>query len=184
MFIFGVVGAGLCNHAADAAGPAQCFANPAAVFAAHPNATHASYSLRVKRSERCWYADAFNAEAKAKTKPVPRPVATAARTSTPRAAITAPVTRTAAVAPAPQPRAAVITPSPQLRTAAVAPAPRPYTTAVAPASPRVIMPFPSGIPPSIQIAVNAKALSRLLLADETPADFESRFSASGYKVRK
>jgi hypothetical protein len=44
--------------------------------------------------------------------------------------------------------------------------------------------FPRVIPPAIQIAVNAQELSRLLPDDGTPADFESRFSVSGYKARK
>jgi hypothetical protein len=169
IFVFGVIGAALCDHAAHAAAPAECFASAGAVFAAHPNAAHVSYTVRVKRSERCWYADAFNSKAKAK--PAPR---TVARTSAARPAITA---------QAPHPRATAVAPVEQPRTAAVAPAPRPRIPAVAPASLLVTVPFPSGTPPSIQI-VNARELSRLLPADETPADFESRFSASGYKVRK
>jgi hypothetical protein len=162
IFAFGMIGAGLCSHAAHAAAPAGCLASPAAVFAAQPNAAHASYSLRVKGSERCWYADAFKSEAKAAAKSPPRPVASVARTSAPYPAITA---------RAPQPR-----------TAAVAPAPWPRTAAVASASPLVTVPFPSGTPPSIH-AVNVQALNHLLAVD-MPADFESRFSASGYKVRK
>jgi hypothetical protein len=71
----------------------------------------------------------------------------------------------------------------QPRTAEVAPAARPHIPAIAPASLFVTVPFPSGTPPSIQI-VSAQELSRLLRVEETPADFESRFSASGYKVRK
>jgi hypothetical protein len=152
IFIFGMIGAALCSQAAYAAAPAECFANSAAVFAAHPNASHASYTLRGKRSERCWFADAFKTGAGAKTKaqPAPRPVvAAAARTSAPRPAI-------------------------------AAPAPRQRTMAVAP----VMVQFPSGIPPAVQIAVNAQELSRLLPIDETPADFDSRFSVSGYKARK
>jgi hypothetical protein len=82
IFALGVIGAGLCSHAALAVTPAQCFARPAAVFAAHPNATHASYSLRAKRAKRCWYADAFNTEAKIKAKSGPPAVATVAETST------------------------------------------------------------------------------------------------------
>jgi hypothetical protein len=65
---------------------------------------------------------------------------------------------------------------------AVAPAPRPRTTAVAPASFPSVQ-FPAEVPPAIQIAINARELSRLLPA-ETPADFESRFSVSGWKVRR
>jgi hypothetical protein len=174
MFIFGVIGAGLCNHAAHAAAPAECYASPVAVFAAHPNAAHASYTRRVKGSERCWFADSVNSDAKAKAKPAPHPVATVARSSAPPPAITA---------PAPQPHAMAVAPAEQPRTAAVAPAPRPRIPAIAPASLLVTVPFPSGTPPSIQI-VNARELSRLLPVEETQADFESRFSASGYKVRK
>jgi hypothetical protein len=188
IFIFGVIGAGLCSHAADAA-PAECFATSHAVFTAHPNASHASYTLRVKRSERCWFADAFRSEtksgaetkaggeAKAAAKPAPRGVATVARTSTPHPAITAqaPQAHTTALAPAPWPRAMAM---------ADAPAPRPRTAAVAPAVPSAMLQFPREIPPAIEIAINARELSRLLPADETPADFESRFSVSGWKVRR
>jgi hypothetical protein len=174
MLLFGVIGAGLCSHAAHAAAPADCFASSAAVFAAHPNAAHVSYTSRVKGSARCWYADAFNAEAKAKAKSAPHPAATVARTSAPRSAI---------AAPAPEPRTAGVASVPYVRTAAVAPAPWPRAAAVASASQLVTVPFPSGTPPSIH-TVNAQALSQLLAADDTPADFESRFSASGYKVRK
>jgi hypothetical protein len=172
MIIFGVIGAGLCDHAAHAAAPTECFGSAAAVYAAHPNAAHVSYTLRVKRSERCWYADAFNSEANAKAKPAPH---TVARTSEARPAITAqaPQARATAVEPAEQPRSTV----------AVAPAPRPRIPTIAHASLLVTVPFPSGTPPSIQI-VNAQELSRLLPVEETPADFESRFSASGYKVSK
>jgi hypothetical protein len=153
IFALGMIGAGLCNHAALATAPTECFAKPAAVFAAHPNAAHVSYSLRVKKSERCWYADAFNAEAKAKAKPVPHPVATVAQTST--------------------------TPAPAI----TVPAPRPRTTAAAPVSSSAMMQFPGAGQP-IQISVNARELSRLLPADEPTADFESRFSASGYRPPK
>jgi hypothetical protein len=173
---FALIGAGLCSQAADAA-PTECFAKPSAVFAAHPNATHASYSLRVKRGERCWYADAFKteAEAKAKAKPAPHPVARVAETSVPRPAI---------AAPASHPRTTAVAPLPRSRPMAVTPALQPRTTAAAPASRPVMMQFPREIPPAIQIAVDARELSRLLPVDETPADFESRFSVSGYKVRR
>jgi hypothetical protein len=195
ILLFGMIGAGLCSHTADAAA-SECFASSAAVFAAHPNASHASYTLRVKKSERCWYADAFNSEAKAEAKPAPRHVATVARTSAPHPATAAqpPQPRTTAVAPAEQPRTVAlalaeqphttaVAPWEQPRTAAVAPAPRPRIPSIAPASLFVTVPFPSGTPPSIQI-VSAQELSRLLLVEEPPADFESRFSACGYKVRK
>jgi hypothetical protein len=177
IFTFGVIGVGLCSQAAHAAAPAECFANPSAVFAAHPNATHASYTLRVKRSTRCWYADAFRteAEAKAEVKPTPRSAATIARTPAPPPAVTAQPRhpRTAALAPGPRPYAT-----------AAAPAPEPRTTAAAPRAPPAIVQFPREIPPAIQISVNAQELSRLVSVDETPADFESRFSVSGYKARK
>jgi hypothetical protein len=77
-----------------------------------------------------------------------------------------------AVAPVPQPRAMAMV---------VTPEPRPHTTSIALAFPSVQ--FAGEIPPAIQIAINARELSRLSLA-ETPADFESRFSVSGYRVRK
>jgi hypothetical protein len=171
LFLFGLIGAGLCDHAAHAAAPTECFASAAAAYAAHPKAAHVSYTLRVKRSERCWYADAFKSEANAKAKPAPRTVAGASEA------------RPAITAQAPQPRATAVEPAEQPRTAAVAPAPRPRIPAIARASLLVTVPFPSGTPPSIQI-VNAQELSRLLPVEETPADFESRFSASGYKVSK
>jgi hypothetical protein len=164
IFTFGVMGAWLCNPAAHAAAAAECFAKPAAVFAAHPNAAHVSYTLRARRGERCWYADAFNTEAKAKAKPTPRPVATVAQTSALRPAIAATESH---------PRATAVAPVPRPRTTAVAPAPRPG-----------IVQFPREIPPAIQISVNAGELSRVLPVDETPADFESRFSVSGYKLQK
>ena len=179
IFTFAVIGVGLCSQAAHAAAPAECFASSSAVFAAHPNATHASYSLRVKRSTRCWYADAFRTEAEAKAKadvkPTPRLVATVVRPSAPRSAATTqpPHPRTTAVAPGLHPH-----------TAAVAPAPEPRTTGAVPTSPRAILQFPRELPPAIQISINAQELSRLVLVDETPADFESRFSVSGYKMRK
>jgi hypothetical protein len=100
IFALGVIGAGLCSHAALAVTPAECFARPAAVFVAHPSATHASYSLRAKRAKRCWYADAFNTEAKIKAKSAPPAVATVAETSAPGAAITAPQPRITAATPA------------------------------------------------------------------------------------
>jgi hypothetical protein len=190
IFASAVIAAGLCNQAAHAAPPAECFTNSGAVFAAHPNATHASYMVRGKRSGgpgRCWFADAFKTEAKANPKSASRPVAAAVvKTSTPRSAITAPAPHphTTAAVPVSQPRTMAFAPAPQPRTTGVAPASLPATTAFAPASPPVIVQFPNGIPPAIQIAVNAQELSRLLQVDETPADFESRFSVSGYKVRK
>jgi hypothetical protein len=85
-----IIVAGVYGQVAHAAAPAECFANPAAAFSAHPNATHASYIARGKRSGgsgRCWYANAFKAHAGAE--PAVRSVAMAARTS-PRHAIKAP----------------------------------------------------------------------------------------------
>jgi hypothetical protein len=69
---------------------------------------------------------------------------------------------------------------PQLRGTVMEPLPRPRATAAAPDS----LQFPKQIPPAVQIAVNARELSRLLLVDEPPTDFNSRFSASGYKAPK
>jgi hypothetical protein len=151
IFASAVIAASLCNPAAQAAAPAECFASSGAVFAAHPDATHASY---VVHGKRCWFADAFKKEAKANPTPASHSAAPATRTSALRHATTAPV-------------------------------PEPRTTAVAPAAslPAMVQ-FPREMPPAIQIAVNAQELSRLLPDDERPADFESRFSVSGYKVRK
>lgn len=174
IFIFGVIGAGLCSPAAHAAAPTECFANSAAVFAAHPNASHASYSLRMKKSQRCWYADAFRAEAKAKAKPaLLHPVAMIVRASTTHSAS----------AVAPEPRTTAIAPTPQPRAMAIAAEPRPHVAAATPASRPSILQFPREIPPAIQISINAQELCRLS-PDETPADFESRFSVSGYRGRK
>jgi hypothetical protein len=166
IFAFALIGAGIGGHAAHAAAPAECFATSGAVFSAHPNATHASYTSHVKKSGRCWYADAFRTEAK----PEPRPGATVARTtSEPRHAITAPQPRTTEAAPAPQPR-----------TMAVAPTPRPRTTtAVAPKPRPLAVEFATEIPPAI-----ARGFSRLSPVDESPTDFEGRFSVTGYKVPK
>jgi hypothetical protein len=147
IFASAVIAALLCNPAAQAAAPAECFANSAAVFAAHPDATHAGYIVRGKR---CWFADAFKKDAKANPASASRPVAAATRT----------------------------------RHAATAPAPEPRTIAVAPMSMPAMMQFPKEMPPALQIAVNARDLSRLSPDDDTPADFESRFSVSGYKVPK
>src|SRR5579864_9637937 len=80
-----VIVAGLCSHVAHAAAPADCFANPGAVFSAHPNATHASYIVRGKRSGgsgRCWYADGFKSRAQADEKPALRSIAATGVTST------------------------------------------------------------------------------------------------------
>jgi len=147
IFASAVIAALLCNPVAHAAAPAECFANSGAVFAAHPDATHASYIVRGKR---CWFADAFKKDAKANPASAPRPVAAAPRT----------------------------------RPATAAPAPEPRITAAAPTPMPAMMQFPKEMPPAIQIAVSARELSRLSPDDETPADFESRFSVSGYKVRK
>ena len=163
LLVFGLMGAGLFSPAAEAR---ECFATPAAVYAAHPNAAHASYT-RLNRPQRCWYADGFTTHAKAT--PAPQHAAAAA-TRAPRTA----------AAPAPQPA-----------TAATREWHRPPDT-VAPAnwhgdasvSATMFMPFLSGLPPSLQLAVDAQPLNRLLSTDDTPADFESRFSASGYRVRK
>jgi hypothetical protein len=162
ILIFGMMGAGLCNHVALAATSPECFASAAAAFAAHPNGAHASYTVRGKRSERCWYVDAFNAKAKAVAKPASRPVARVAPTSSPHPAITAPV--------------------PQGPTAGATR--RSRSLAVGSASPPMIVPIPYGIAGSIQTAVNAQELDRLFPVEDRPADFESRFSASGYNLRK
>jgi hypothetical protein len=161
LFVLAMISAGLCSYPSYAAAPDTCFANPAAVFAAHPNASHVRYSLRVKKSQRCWYADAFRTEANvnASVKPAPRHVA---RTAASRPAYAAAAGRLRA-------------------TSTIAPAPQPSTTAAAPPSPPALTQFPSDLPPAILIAVEARQLSRLLLLDDTPADFESRFS--GYQVR-
>ena len=175
IFTFGVIGAGLCvAHAAHAATTAECFASPSAVFAAHPNAAHASYTLRAKRSARCWYADAFKTEAKAKAKAKPPP-GHLARSSPPRPAI---------AAPPPIPRATTVAPPPWPRAVTVPSAPLSRTTAVAPRAPPVTVQFPGKVPPAIEMSVNVQELTRLLPIAEKPADFESRFSASGYKVTK
>ena len=158
IFVSAVIVAGFYSLVAHAAAPTECFANSGAVFSAHPNATHASYIAHGKRpggSGRCWYADAFRAQAQADAKPMSHSVATIAKTSTETSALRH-------KAPTPQPR-----------TTAVAPALRPITVA-----------FPAQIPPAIQIAVSARELSQLLSADEEPTDFNGRFSVSGYRVPK
>jgi hypothetical protein len=160
--IFGMMGAGLCNHAALAAPSPECFASAAAAFAAHPNGAHASYTVREKRSERCWYVDAFNSKTKAVAKPASRPVARVAPTSWPRPAVSAPM---------PQASAAEATP-------------RPRSFAVGSASPPMIVPIPYGFGRSFQTAVNVQELDRLFPVEDRPADFESRFSASGYNLRR
>jgi hypothetical protein len=153
IFAFALISAGLCSYAAQAAAQTECFASSSAVFSAHPNATHASYTVRGKR---CWYADAFKTQAK----PEPHSAATAAPTPAPQRAVTA---------PAPQPRAAAAGRPSQWRAMAVAASvPRPLAVE-----------FATEIPPAI-----ARGFSRLLPVDESPTDFEGRFSVTGYKTSK
>jgi hypothetical protein len=182
IFAATAIAAALCSFAADAA-PSECFASPAAVFAAHRNATHASYTRRAKGPERCWYADAFRKEPEAKPEPKPEPqlrgpLATSAQPHT-AAAASAPQPATTAVASAAQPRPAAMASAPQPRSAAVASAPSPRTTVVTSARPPLAFEFPAQIAPGIQMTPGS---SRLLPADEAPADFEGRFSA--YKERR
>lgn len=169
LFVSAVIVAGFYSLAAHAAAPTECFANPGAVFSAHPNATHASYVAHGKRpggSGRCWYADAFKAQTQADAKPNLRPVASIAKTSTETSAL-----RHKA-------------PAAQLRAMGIAPAPHPRTTASASALRPITVAFPAQIPPAVQIAVSARELSQLVSADEEPTDFNGRFSVSGYKVPK
>jgi hypothetical protein len=167
IFASAVIVAALYNQTGHAAAPAECFANSGAVFSAHPNASHASYIVHEKKSggsARCWYADAFKTQTKADAKPATRSVAPVAETSALRPSITT---------PARQPRTTAVA-APAIATPA-----QPRTTAVAPAAQ-----FPGEIQPPVQMAVNKQELTGFLPVDETPADFESRFSASGYKARK
>lgn len=160
ILVFGVLGAGMFSPAADAR---ECFATPAAVYAAHPNAAHASYT-RINKPQRCWYADVFKAHAKE-----PTPQRLAAVTPTSRGAVAVPQT----AAPARQRHEAP---------AAATPAADWHGDAAMSAT--MFVPFPSGVPPSSRFASDVQPLNRLLSAEDTPADFESRFSASGYRVRK
>jgi hypothetical protein len=171
-----LISAGLGSHAANAL-PSECFAKPSAVFAAHPNASHASYSLRVKKGERCWYADVFRTEAK----PQLRQVAMAVPKSEPEQAATAPAPqpRTTAVAPLPQPRTTGMAAAPQPHTTAIAPASQPRTRAITPAPRPVVIEVPSHNPRVSQIARGMNWISE---ADESPTDFEGRFSVTGYSV--
>jgi hypothetical protein len=155
LLVFGVLGAGLISPAADAR---ECFATPAEAYAAHPNAAHVSYT-RINRPQRCWYADAFKVQAR----------------ETPQhlAAIAAP---RSAVAPA-QPPAV-----PRQPHARSGPAPDWHGDTAVPAA--MLVPFPSGLPPSPLPAVDPRPSGRLLPIDDTPADFESRFAASGYRTRR
>jgi hypothetical protein len=189
-----VIVAGFCSHVAHAAAPADCFANPGAVFSAHPNATHAGYIVRGKRSGgsgRCWYADSFKSQAQANEKPALRSIAatgvtSTARTPTAKTSTAKTLTTGKSVlhhtikASTPQPRATAMAPALQLRGTVMEPMPQPRAAAV----PHASLDFPKQIPPAVQIAVNARELSRLSLVDESPTDFNSRFSASGYKAPK
>jgi hypothetical protein len=169
IFASAVIMAVLYNHITLAAAPAECFASSGAVFSAHPNAAHASYIVREKKpgvSARCWYADAFKAQAKADAKPALRSAVRAAETSAAEtSALRSSITTTRA------------------RATAASPAREPHTTAAAPASQSMTAQLPQGIQPTL-IAVNAQELRGFLAADEAPADFESRFSAAGYKAQK
>jgi len=161
LLVFGLMGAGLFSPAAAAR---ECFATPAAAYAAHPNAAHASYT-RLNRAQRCWYVDAPTAHAR-----TPSPQRLAAVTAASRAAAASPHEAAAAVTQEwhrPPP-----------------PAPPLSWHGDAAASATMLVPFPSGLPPSLRLAVDAQPLNRLLSAEDAPADFESRFSASGYRVRK
>jgi hypothetical protein len=173
VFASAMIVAALYNQVAHAAAPAECFVNPGAVYSAHPNASHASYIVRGKRSGgsgRCWFADAFKTKMQADAKSALRSVATVADTSALRPSITV---------SALQPRATAIA-SPTLQS---------RTEAVAPSSPAMTMQLPRGILSATRIAVNVQEFGRQqfgrsMPVDETPADFESRFSASGYNARK
>jgi hypothetical protein len=207
---------GLCSQAAHAAVPAECFAKPAAVFAAHPNATHASYTLRLKRSQRCWFADAFKADEspvkveadpqpqpregvvdsifaflfKAEANPEPQPGDTAvepppqpsAKVGPPApqprkgALVSAPKLRTATAAHALQPRTTGAAPAQQPRTTGAPPAQQPRAVAIKPAPPSTVFDFP--------MQIIAQGLNRLAPVDESPTDFEGRFSVTGYKMLK
>ena len=157
LLVFGVLGVGLVSPAADAR---ECFATPAEAYAAHPNAAHVSYT-RINKPKRCWYADAF----KVRESETPQRLAAIAA---PRGAVT----------PAQPPAAAR---QPRERPATV-PAPNWHGDAKVPAA--MFVPFPSGLPPSPRLAVDPQPSSRLLPFDDTPADFESRFAASGYRTRR
>ncbi len=175
IFAFAVIGAGLCSQAAHAAAPSECLASPAAVFAAHPNATHASYTSHMKRSERCWYADAFKTE--------PRAVATMAPTSASQHAIIAPTPqpRPAGAEFASQPNTAAVAPAPQPRgMATIVPARQPHTTAAMPKPQPVAVKFLTQVPRTTQLSLGVTRLSPI--DEEAPADFEGRFSVIGYKM--
>lgn len=183
IFACTAIAAALCSYAAEAA-PSECFASPAAVFAAHRNATHASYKRRAKGSERCWYADAFRKDPEVKPEPQPEPqlrgpLARSGRQPNAAEVASAQQPATTAVASAPQPRTAAIASAPRPRNVAVASAPSPRATAVTSARPPLAFEFPAQIAPWIQMKPGA---SRLLPADDAPADFEGRFSA--YKERR
>lgn len=164
LLVFGLIGAGLFSPAAEAR---ECFATPAAVYAAHPNAAHASYT-RINRPQRCWFADGFTVHA---TKHGPAPQHLAVVTAAPRGAA------------APPPPAAAASRD-WGRPAGGATASRADWHGDVANAATMLVPFPSGLPPSTRLAVDAPPLNRLLSAEDTPADFESRFSASGYRVRK
>jgi hypothetical protein len=169
-----LISAGLGCQAAHAA-PTECFARPSAVFAAHPNASHASYSLRVKKGERCWYADAFRTEAK----PQPHYVAMAIPKSVPEQAMTAPAPQPHAMAAVVTPRTTAVAPTPQPRPAAIAPASQPHTRSITPALRPVAVAVPSHNPRVSQIA---RGMNWISPVDESPTDFEGRFSVTGYSV--
>jgi hypothetical protein len=168
IFACAAIAAGLCTYAAHAA-PSKCFANPAAVFAAHPNATHASYTLRAKVSDRCWYADAFRRDPEAKPEPRLRGSLASSRRQP----------GTEAVASVQQPRTTAAAPQP--RTAPAASAQHPRATTAAPARRPAAIEYLALVAPWIKIAPGS---SRLFPADDSPADFEGRFSAIEYKAPK
>jgi hypothetical protein len=175
IFAFAVIGVGLCSQAAHAVALSECFASSGAVFAAHPNATHASYTSRVKRSERCWYADAFKTE--------PHAVVAIAQTSASRHAIMAPTPqpRPAAAEFTSQPNTTAIAPAPQARgVATTVPTREPHTTTATPTPRPVAVKFLTQVPRTTQLSLGVSRLSPI--DEEAPTDFESRFSVIGYKV--
>jgi hypothetical protein len=161
MLAFALIGAGFYGHAAYAT-PSECFARPSAVFAAHPNASHASYTLRGKgSSERCWYADAFRTETRKATKAETKPEA-----KTRPAAAADQISARHAAAPAPQPRTMTLASIPQSRTTGVAPAAQPAAR------------MPPQLPAARALATDWPDV------DESPTDFEGRFSAVGYRTTR
>lgn len=198
-------------HALDYVNEEDCFPNPAAVMAAHPDATHVSWVRH--NNPPCYFADRFRAGARQAAvqpqQPAVQPQQAAVQPQQPTQpqqqfgilgiplGFPEPAPQPAVQPPAPQPQQAVQEPAPRQRRHAARPqpqraiavAPAPRTTAAAPHDDPApepppllrLTPPPAAAQAAPQPAAPAtRAAATQDAGDDGVADFESRFSASGY----